>query len=139
MAEQKVLVQEIDALKRKSAGNLIADLLNNALTINGIKVIVSKVSVQNQEDLKIMGDQIKDKMGSGISILLADLEDKAAMIVNVSKDLTQKYHAGKIVSELALIVGGKGGGRPDMAMAGGKMKEKLDEVLSSVPKIIEKV
>ncbi|HPM03707.1 MAG TPA: alanine--tRNA ligase, partial [Candidatus Cloacimonadota bacterium] len=83
MAEQKVLVQEIDALKRKSAGNLIADLLNNALTINGIKVIVSKVSVQNQEDLKIMGDQIKDKMGSGISILLADLEDKAAMIVNV--------------------------------------------------------
>lgn len=136
--EQKSLLNEIEQLKRKTSGNMIDELIQNALIINGTKVVTGKVNVQTQDDLKIMGDQIKDKIGSGISILISALEDKVAMIAIVSKDITNVYHAGKIVSELAPIVGGKGGGRPDMAMAGGKQIENIDQVLSNIPQIIEK-
>ncbi|MCB5250133.1 MAG: alanine--tRNA ligase [Candidatus Cloacimonadales bacterium] len=137
IAEHKELINKIEALKQNSAGDVITELLNKAVNINNIKLVVGEVNVQNQEDLKILGDKIKDKIGSGISILAAVVDGKVAMIVNISKDLTKEYHAGKIVSKLADIVGGKGGGRPDMAMAGGKLTDKINELLSKALEILE--
>ncbi|HOE91383.1 MAG TPA: alanine--tRNA ligase, partial [Candidatus Cloacimonadota bacterium] len=137
MAELKELQSEIESFKQKSAGDTITNLLNNAISFNNIKLIVAKVNVQNQDDLKTLGDKVKDKIGSGISVLACIIDDKVSIIVNVSKDLIKQYQAGKIVSKLSAIVGGKGGGRPDMAMAGGKLIDKLDELLVSAPKVIE--
>jgi alanyl-tRNA synthetase len=117
---------------------VLDDLLKSASDVCGVKLVAAQVNVQNQEDLKVMGDQLRDKIGSGIAVLVSALEDKVALITLVSKDLTGKFHAGKIVGELAPIVGGKGGGRPDMAMAGGKQIENIAQLLKTVPEIIGK-
>ncbi len=138
LSEYKGLLLEIDQLKRLSAGNIIDDLMQNALVIDQVKVIAGKIQVASLEDLKVLGDQLRDKIKSGIGFLISEIEGKVSMISIVTKDLIPKYHAGKIISELAPIVDGKGGGRPDMAMAGGKSVSNIHEVLATLPKIIEK-
>ena len=84
-----------------------------------------------------MGDKIRDKLGSGIVVLGGEYQGKAALLAMVSKDLTGTYRAGNIIKEVAALVGGKGGGRPDMAQAGGPNPDKLNDALSAVYGIIE--
>ncbi len=138
ISENKNLYQEIEQLKLKNSGNVLDTLINNKTEVNGVSLVYGQIQVSKQDDLKLIGDQIKDKLGSGISILVSAIEDKVAIIAIVSKDLNSKYQAGKIVAELALIVGGKGGGRPDMAMAGGKITENIKDLLDAIPSIIKK-
>jgi alanyl-tRNA synthetase len=83
-----------------------------------------------------MGDKIRDKLGRGIVVLGGEYQGKAALLAMVSKNLTDRYKAGNIISEIAGLVGGKGGGRPDMAQAGGPNPDKLNEALEAVYKII---
>ncbi len=87
--------------------------------------------------MRQIGDQLRDKLKSGIGVLFAEIDGKVSILVVVTKDITDEYHAGKIIGKVAELVGGKGGGRPDMAMAGGKSSEKIIEAIKKVPEIIK--
>jgi alanyl-tRNA synthetase len=100
-------------------------------------VISAKVFLDSPKTMREIGDKVRDKMGSGVAVLGGELQGKVALLAIVSKDLTQKCHAGEIVKKVAGIVGGGGGGRPDMAQAGGTMADKLPEALGAVYHIVE--
>jgi len=82
--------------------------------------------------LREVGDKMRDDMGSGVAVLGGEINGKAALLAIVSKDLTKKIKAGDLINRVAAIVGGKGGGRPDMAQAGGSMPDKMNEAIGSV-------
>ena len=134
--ENKKLHIQLKTIRVKSAGNTIGELVQKAIDIDGTKVVIAKINIQNPGMLRQIGDQLRDKIKSGIGILFAEVGGKVSILTIVTKDLTNKYHAGKIIGKVAKLVGGKGGGRPDMAMAGGKNASKIDEVIRKVPDII---
>jgi alanyl-tRNA synthetase len=131
-AQVKEQERHLDQLKRKLATGGGTDLLTQAREVSGVKVLATRVDAADPKTLRQAGDTFRDRMGTGIVVLGGIHKDKAALLVMVSKDLTHRYHAGKLVSKLAEVVGGKGGGRPDMAQAGGPRSEKLDEALALV-------
>jgi len=104
--------------------------------INGIKCVIGRIKIKSSKEMRPLGDQMRDKLKDGISVLIADVDNKASILVTVSANLTSKYQAGKIVNQVAVIVGGKGGGRPDMAQAGGKDVTKIDQALQKAREII---
>ncbi|MDY6915640.1 MAG: alanine--tRNA ligase [Candidatus Cloacimonadota bacterium] len=132
----KKLQTEIEKLKMKKAGSQLDDLIKKAQEIDGINLVVGKIKVPNQREMRQLGDQLKNKLGSGVGILASEINDKVALIAVVTKDITNRIQAGKIISQIAKIVDGKGGGRPDMAMAGGKNVDKINELIQNVPKIV---
>lgn len=136
IADNKKFSIELEALKMKAAGNQLDKLLSNAKEVNGIKIIATKIQVKNSGEMRNIGDQLKGKLKSGIGVIASEINGKVSLLVIVSDDLKKQYHAGKIVGEIAKIVGGKGGGRPDMAMAGGKDVEKIDEALAKIYELI---
>ncbi len=87
--------------------------------------------------LRGISDSLRDRLGSGVVVLASELDGKVALVVAVSKDLTGRVHAGRLVKELAPLVGGSGGGRPDFAEAGGKDASRIDELLEAAPKALE--
>ena len=101
-------------------------------SINGIKVLAKKVSVDTPAALRDLADRFRDKIKSGVVALGSLAGSKVLLIVVVTKDLTNRFHAGEIVKQVAPVVGGGGGGRPDMAQAGGTRPDKLDEALEKV-------
>jgi alanyl-tRNA synthetase len=135
--EAKELKKELRELKGKmtSTDPLATDSLK---TINGVKVLGWIEEDKDAEDLRSLGDIIKNKIGSGVILLGSSREDKVSLICMVTKDLTGKYRAGDIIKEAAAVVGGGGGGRPDMAQAGGKDPEKLPEAVNKVYEFVEK-
>jgi alanyl-tRNA synthetase len=135
-AQVKEQERELEQLKRKLATGGGTDLLTQVREVGGVKVLATRVDAADPKTLRQAGDTFRDRMGSGIVVLGGIHKDKAALLVMVSKDLTQRYHAGKLVSKLAEVVGGKGGGRPDMAQAGGPQTEKLDDALALVPELL---
>jgi len=137
LTENKELQKEIDKIKMNFASSGIDEMILKAKTIGDIKVLVARVSLDNPGKMKELGDRIREKIGVGVAILLAEIDNKVSILTIVTKDLTKKIQAGKIVSKVASIVGGKGGGRPDMAMAGGKDVEKIDEAVIEAFKIVE--
>ncbi len=134
----KDLEKEIDALKGKLAAKDSGDLLGQVKEIGGIKVLATEVNVSDAKTLRDFGDKLRDKMQSGIILLAAKAEGKALLLCMVTKDLDGKFHAGNIIKELAPLVGGKGGGRPDMAQAGGTQPENLGKVFPALEKLIAK-
>jgi alanyl-tRNA synthetase len=134
--EEKRLQQEITALKGKLAGGSSRDLLSEVKTVNGVQVLAAEVEIPDPKTLRDFADQLRDKLKSGIVVLGARNEDKAALVVMVTKDHAEAYHAGNIIKQLAEIVGGRGGGRPDMAQAGGKDAGKLPEAIEKAYEII---
>ena len=136
--ENKKLMQDLEKFKAKSAGAELNEIMAKSLEINGIKVITASIKISDSKALRAMADQMKQRIGSGIGVLIAESDGKVSVVTVVSKDLTKKYHAGKIVNEVAMIVGGRGGGRPDMAMAGGKDVSKISEAIAAIPAIIQK-
>ena len=137
LSENKAYQQKIEKMKSLTYPSIIEDLMKKAFCIKNVNVVYGLVSVENTNELKAMGDLLKEKIKSGIGVLVSELEDKVSIISVVTPDLTNTLSAGKIVSELALIVDGKGGGRPDMAMAGGKAVEKINDLLLQISKTIE--
>jgi len=97
------------------------------------------VVLDSPKTLREMGDRIRDKLGSGVVVLGGVYQDKAALLVMVSKDLTDKLKAGVIIKDISKLVGGSGGGRPDMAQAGGPHPDKLDDALGAAPGIIKRL
>ncbi|MFO7895857.1 MAG: alanine--tRNA ligase [Candidatus Cloacimonadales bacterium] len=136
LAENKQLQQEIEKLQSKSAGAQVDAIIKNAREIAGVQVIAAALKISDGKALRAMADQLRDKMGSGLGVLVAEASGKVSVVAIVSQDLTKKYQAGKIVNQVAEIVGGRGGGRPDMAMAGGKDISKIAAAVEAVPEII---
>ena len=139
LTDQKSLEKEIEKLKAQIAAKSTDDAKEEIKTINGIKVIVKKVAVDSTAALRDLADKFKDKIKSGIVVLGSAAGSKVLLIVVVSKDLVDRYHAGNIVKQVAAVVGGGGGGRPDMAQAGGTKPEKLDAALDKAYEVIEKI
>jgi len=136
MTENKNLHIQMKAIRVKSAGSTLDEMISKAMDVNRVKLVIAKVNIPNPGMLRQIGDQLKDKLKSGIGVLFADVGGKVSILTIVTKDLTNQYHAGKIIGKVAELVGGKGGGRPDMAMAGGKDVEKIKDAMKQVKEII---
>ena len=135
--EMKRLRRELDQLRMKSASASTADAASSAVEVKGIKVLTQRVDGLDKGQMRTLVDNLRAKLGSGVVVLGAAADSKVSLIVGVTKDLTARAHAGKIVGQLAALVGGKGGGRPDLAEAGGSDVSALDGTLSKAPSIID--
>ena len=133
----KHLEKELEAQKRKGALGQLDDLATRVQVIKGIKVIAAEVQGVDREGLRQLVDSLRQKLGSGVVALGMPENGKVALIAGVTKDLTAKVHAGKLIGVLAEKLGGKGGGRPDLAEAGGKDTAGLKTALQTVPSYIE--
>ena len=133
----RTLEKELGEQKRKGALNQLDDLFSHAQTIKGVKVVVGEVANVDREGLRQLVDSLRQKLGSGIVALGMPEDGKVALIAGVTKDLTAKVHAGRLIRALAKQVGGSGGGRPDLAEAGGKDTSALKSALQSVPGLLE--
>lgn len=132
------LEKEIEALKGKLAAKDSGDLMSQVKEIAGVKVLAAEVAITDAKTLRDFGDKLRDKLASGVILLGSKADDKALLLCMVTKDLANKFHAGNIVKELAPIVGGKGGGRPDMAQAGGTQPENLSKIFTELEKLLTK-
>ncbi len=130
--------KELELLKSRSANRLIDDMLDNVKTISGINTVVARVDDKKAEELRTIVDRVKDKMSSCLVILFSVTEGKIIIIASATKDIVNKgLHCGNIARSFAQQLGGGGGGRPDMAQAGGKDIEKLDQVINNAYELIK--
>ncbi|CAM2983720.1 alanine--tRNA ligase [Hathewaya histolytica] len=138
--EMKEKEKELQNLKNEMSRSLEEDFLKEVSEVKGIKVIYSVVSNMDNDILRELVDRLRAKLGSGVVVLGTENEGKVMFTAMATKDvISLGVHCGKIIKEVATIAGGGGGGRPDMAQAGGKLPEKLEEAISAVPQIIEKL
>ena len=133
----KQLEKELESQKRKGALSQIDELAGRVQVVKGVKVIAAEVQNVDREGLRQLVDSLRQKLGSGVVALGMPEDGKVALIAGVTKDLTAKVHAGKLIQALAKQVGGSGGGRPDLAEAGGKDTAGLKLALASVPSLLE--
>lgn len=133
---QKELEREIASLKSKLAAKDSVDLMSKAKEIKGVNVLTAVVEAPDVKTLRDFGDKLRDKMHSGVILLGSEVEGKAMLLCMVTKDLASRYHAGNIIKAVAPVVGGSGGGRPDMAQAGGPHPENLEKALAKLEELI---
>jgi len=133
---QKEMEKELDTFKSRLAAKDSADLLGQAKEVKGIKVLTAAVNAPDAKTLRDFGDKLRDRLQSGIILIGCRAEGKAMLLCLVTKDLTDRYSAGNIIREIAPIVGGRGGGRPDMAQAGGPNPENLEQALKRLEELI---
>jgi alanyl-tRNA synthetase len=133
----KALEKQLEAQKRANSGTKAASLIDSITEIKGVKVLAARVDA-DRESLRQMVDTLRVKLGSGVVVLFSSDEGKVSLIAGVTKDLLPKLHAGKMIQELAKVVGGSGGGRPDLAEAGGKDTSAIEMAISSVYPLIER-
>ncbi len=138
LTRQKELEKEVSSLNARLSLANLDSLIAAARVIGGVKVIATDVFLDSPKTLRQVGDKIRDKLGSGVVILGGVHQHKAALLAMATKDLTDKLNCGEIIKEIAAIVGGKGGGRPDMAQAGGPFADKLNAALQSAVDIVSK-
>lgn len=131
--------REINKLKSRLASSSTDDLLNQVQSINGVNTIIQSIDNQEMNDLRKVGDVLKEKLDSGVIILASDKGGKVNFIATATKDVLAKgVHCGDLIREAAKVTGGGGGGRPDMAQAGGKNPDKIKDALSIAKEILEK-
>ena len=136
--ELKRLRRELDEARMKSAASAVSKSTDQAVEVAGIKVLAQRVDNLDRGQMRTLVDNLRNKLGSGVVVLGgAQEEGKVALIVGVTKDLTGKVQAGKVVGQIAQLVGGSGGGRPDMAEAGGKDAAKIDAALQSAAEVVK--
>jgi alanyl-tRNA synthetase len=133
----KQLEKELESQKRKGALSQLDELAAQTQLIKGVKVLAAEVANIDRDGLRQLVDSLRQKLGSGVIALGMPDGDKVSLIVAVTKDLTAKVHAGKLIQTLAKQVGGSGGGRPDLAEAGGKDTSALNSTLRSIPSLLE--
>ena len=135
-AQVKELEKRIRELSIKGGAQDLDAAVAQAPEVNGVKVVALELQGLDMKGLREAGDRVRDRLGSGVAVLASALDGKVSLVALVTKDLTGRLHAGKIVGEVAKMVGGGGGGRPDMAQAGGKRPEKVGEALEKVAEIV---
>jgi alanyl-tRNA synthetase len=133
----KQLEKQLADQRRKGALNLLDELLETAQSVKGVKVVASQVENLDRDGLRQLVDRLRQKLGSGVVVLGMPDGDRVALIAGVTKDLTAKVHAGKLIQTLAKQLGGSGGGRPDLAEAGGKDTNGLKAALLAIPSVLE--
>ncbi len=135
--ELKKLRRELEAMRMKSASAATADAASSAVEVRGVKVLARRVDALDKSQMRNLVDELRGKLGSGVVVLgAATAEGKVSLIAGVTKDLTGRVQAGKIVGLIAAKVGGKGGGRPDLAEAGGSDVAALDAALSGAAEVV---
>jgi alanyl-tRNA synthetase len=139
LQQQKAGEKEIERLKAQIATLAAGGTADVIAKINDIKVAVKRVQVDSPAELRDMADKFKDRLQSGIVVLGSAAGAKVFLIVGVTKDLMSKYKAGEIIKPIAETVGGSGGGRPDLAQAGGTLTDKLDVALEQAYEVIKKI
>ncbi|OOF50105.1 alanine--tRNA ligase [Rodentibacter genomosp. 1] len=127
--KSKKAEKELQSLKEKAAMKAGSDLVKSAVKINDVSVIIHQLDGIETKSLRVMVDDLKNQLGSGVIVFASVLDEKVNLVVGVTSDLTTKVKAGKLVNFMAQQVGGKGGGRPDMAMAGGSQPENVAQAL----------
>jgi alanyl-tRNA synthetase len=138
-AEIKRLTRELDQMRMKSASSSTANVAEKIKEVKGVKVLAHRVDNLERAQLRTLVDQLRDKIGSGVVILGSASNGNVALIVGVTKDLTSRVQAGKVIGPVAQKVGGKGGGRPDLAEAGGKDASALDAALDGAYGVVEEI
>ncbi|HUY80504.1 MAG TPA: alanine--tRNA ligase [Acidobacteriaceae bacterium] len=135
--ELKKLRRELDEARMKSAASVVSGAADQAVEVKGVKVLAQRVDAVDRGQMRTLVDNLRNKLGSGVVVLgSADAEGKVVLIVGVTKDLMAKVQAGKVVGQIAKVVGGSGGGRADMAEAGGKDAGQLDAALKSAAEVV---
>ncbi len=137
--QTKGLEEQLEGLRRKAAGSQAEGLMEAVREVKGVRILAAQVTATNREALRQMVDSLRQKLGSGVIVLATADDGKVALIAAVTKDLTQKLHAGKIVQELAKMVGGSGGGKPDLAEAGGKDTSAIESALRSIYPLVDRL
>jgi alanyl-tRNA synthetase len=138
-AEIKRLARELDQARMKSASSTVASVNDRIKDVRGVKVLAHRVDNLERSQMRTLVDQLREKLGSGVVVLGSASNGSVSLIVGVTKDLTSRIQAGKVIGLVAQKVGGKGGGRPDLAEAGGKNPEALDSALAEVYTVVESV
>ena len=135
-AQQRELERRITQMQSRLAGNQSEDIFSRARKLNGATVLSSRVEGVDEKGVREMADGLRERIGSGVIVLGTAGEEKVFLLAVVTKDMTGKYHAGEILKQIAPLVGGGGGGRPDFAQAGGKNPSGLDKALAKVYDLI---
>ncbi len=135
----KSLEKELDQLRGKMAASKGDALLDAVRVVKGVKVLATRLDGADSKGLRETLDRLKDKLGSAAIVLASVQDNKVTLIAGVTKDLVGRIHAGEMVNQVAMRVGGKGGGRPDMAQAGGTDPSQLDAALAAIPAWVEKL
>jgi alanyl-tRNA synthetase len=136
LGRQRELQREIESLQARLNAAASGDLLSQAVEVNGVNLLAVQVQVEDIKGLRDLSDTLRDRMGEGVIVLGADIGGKANLLVAVSKGLSVKVKAGDIIKQLAPIVGGSGGGKPELAQAGGSQPEKIGEALAAAAQIL---
>jgi len=139
LERQKELEKEIDKLRGQLEKDRIPELLAKQSSIDGANVLISRIDGVDGKQLRDLADQLKEKLGAAVIVLASAGEANVNLVASVSKELTKRYHAGNIIKELAGMVGGGGGGRPDFAQAGGKDPAKIDAALKRAEELVRQV
>jgi alanyl-tRNA synthetase len=135
--QRRALERQLDQLKAKVAQAQLSGLEHQARTVNGVRVLAARVDGLDRQQMRAVADSLRNKWKSAVIVLASADESSVAIVSAVTKDLTAKVHAGKLAGALAQAVGGKGGGRPDMAEAGGKDASQLGAALDGVYASVE--
>ena len=126
--QQKETEKELQQLQAKANADHSGELIDQVQLVEDIKLLAVKIPGADGKGLRTFSDQLRDKLGSGVLVLVADADNKVSLLVAVTKDLTDRVKAGNLIKPLAEIVGGRGGGRPELAQAGGSATDKIEEL-----------
>lgn len=136
--EQKDLAKEVEKLKAEMASGAADEILKNCQEVNGINVVCAQVENTSADDLKTMGDELKNRLGEAVVVLASSVDGKVSLVAMATKGAVDKgVHAGKIIKEAAAVCGGGGGGKPAMAQAGGKDASKIGDALKKAEEVIK--
>ena len=138
LAQQRELEKELVQLQSARAISQSDAMLSQARRLNGVNVVAGRVEGVDEKGLRDLADRLRDKLQPAVVVLGTVQGDRVSLLAAVSKEATQRYHAGNIIKQIAPLIGGGGGGRPDFAQAGGKDPTRLDEALQKVYELIEK-
>ncbi len=138
LAEAKSLRSELEALKSKAAKDALGDVMDQVVEVKGVKLLAARVQDVDMNGLRELGDQLKDRLGEGVIVLLSDVGGRVSMVAMVTEEAQKKgAHAGNLIKGIASLVGGGGGGRPNMAQAGGKNPAGIDSAIAEAARVLE--
>lgn len=138
VAENKVLNSEVESLKGRLAKDAMGDVMDQVTEVKGVKLLAAKVEGVDMNGLRDLGDQLKSKLGEGVVVLASSSGGKVNLMAMATKEAVEKgAHAGNLIKAIASLVGGGGGGRPNMAQAGGKNPDGIDAAVAKVKDVLE--
>ncbi|MDX2493444.1 MAG: DHHA1 domain-containing protein, partial [Desulfuromusa sp.] len=130
---------ELEQLQAKANVDRSSELIEQTQQVEGVNLLAVKIPGTDGKGLRDFSDQLRDKLGSGVLVLVSDADGKVALLVAVTKDLIDRVKAGNLIKPLAKIVGGRGGGRPELAQAGGSDIDKIEQLLQAVPEQLKNI